>query len=988
MESIDRDISTLRDRIRSLLGTQNVDLVAKLPKKPYQAKDMPAERNNKVTSQGDIVGMSLDLNQTPSATVKKADEGSQQRPISLLSPRGDEDKKQRRKSASSPLAVPTLRNPPQRKGRKPTVPQAPKFVLDAKYGEKVPSPSVKEDMGDDGSSVFSYSTWGTQSTKRTASTKRATTVPQAPMFLLDMKYGEKVASPSVKGEDDHSSTMSNLSWGTRSTSRTPNVPQSPSPSVKGICDDVSLLSVSTRGTKSTSRTPTVPTSPRFALDAKYGEKFNSASTKETVRVDDNVSLLTFSTHGSRSNKTPTKPPSVASSRASSDHGDALRIFPGRPRAGMNRTLTVPQEPSFALDAKYGKKSSSPSLMISPSNNDHKSAKSGESHSSASSSTTTTVPKSPKFACDRRFGKRHSSASLFGETSSLASSTATFLNSLRTKSELKSSPSPGKVTVPVATKINNRKPTSSEEPTEQPKARSRAVSEARRKRRKKRPSVFSKSSLDIAETIEEEGESEDEVENVDQLAEDGSCFSPTTASSETILLLETQSAMCNTVSNKEKTSKAGVAETFQTDHDPFASLSSQSGREIDQSPSVKPSEALILSKNEEERAVQNKNEEPLGSMGKDISALRSRLRALIGPSTAQSASLKAEPNEKMLNIESSGTLETVSSDSTEDGDDKQFPTILNFNGTEKAQPEMKIGANDDPSTSHSLSKFKLRPSDSDTKSRNSAKGSGLRPQRCTLNGEDKSITTKTNASSGSKATKESTGPVSCRAARTRSSSNPRRTSSAKDSIENTWSPSAPKARVRRDSDILKKKNGNKRRDSDPTSLRAYQTTGNNSTSSARKSIAAKEARNRRLTYPIDRKTTKSSRSPAKTTAQIEEEEMKKQFKARKMPSFKLAPEIKTTKASIYSSIKHKRSPGGIHLPKVATESTPPRSVRERKSDYTPPRVATRSTSVGHGKRSQSASLPTAARVKSGRKSLGDIPQPTISGSLRKHTSLTN
>ena len=101
--------------------------------------------------------------------------------------------------------------------RSTTVPQAPKFALDQKYGErKRPPPETKK----------------SEPESHRKAPRRNVTVPKAPKFALDQKYGEmKKPPPEKKNESSR-----------------------------------------VAATASMRRTVTIPEAPKFALDQKYGER--------------------------------------------------------------------------------------------------------------------------------------------------------------------------------------------------------------------------------------------------------------------------------------------------------------------------------------------------------------------------------------------------------------------------------------------------------------------------------------------------------------------------------------------------------------------------------------------------------------------------------------------------------------------------------------------------------------------------------------------
>mmetsp|Transcript_14655 Transcript_14655/g.31973 ORF Transcript_14655/g.31973 Transcript_14655/m.31973 type:complete len:722 (+) Transcript_14655:248-2413(+) len=237
-----------------------------------------------------------------------------------------------------------------------TVPVAPKFALDAKYGEKVRSPE-KSTTGRfrDDRSVSSASTM---------KTRRSITVPQAPKFALDAKYGEK--KTVTKTAVDNSSLASNRdSFAHQLRS-----------------DDQSVASTSTNWS---SRKLTVPVAP----------KFHSTHARAKVKSTEEREMEELAKH----KPFKAKPvPTVAD--------DTGSVNPVQPRK-----LTVPVAPKFRETHKRSKVKSTAEreMEYMESHQLHKSKpRKGPSDSASVMSETSrtgprplTVPVAPKFHSSSR-----------------------------------------------------------------------------------------------------------------------------------------------------------------------------------------------------------------------------------------------------------------------------------------------------------------------------------------------------------------------------------------------------------------------------------------------------------------------------------------------------------------------------------------------------------------------------------------------------------
>ncbi|KAL7567513.1 hypothetical protein ACA910_009524 [Epithemia clementina (nom. ined.)] len=177
--------------------------------------------------------------------------------------------------------------------RSVTIPIGPKFMLDAKYGEKKTTPTISADNHEDGATVRSGMSFNTL---RSSNQPRGLTVAVGPKFMLDAKYGSKQSVPIIHRDHNADDNDANT------VSSTP-----------------SAVSALTRNTVThhQPRTLTVPVGPKFMLDAKYGSK--------TKRQND----------AEMENRRSLKPPSTTRSSM------------------QRRTVTVPVGPKLLLDAKYG-----------------------------------------------------------------------------------------------------------------------------------------------------------------------------------------------------------------------------------------------------------------------------------------------------------------------------------------------------------------------------------------------------------------------------------------------------------------------------------------------------------------------------------------------------------------------------------------------------------------------------------------------------------
>ena len=143
----------------------------------------------------------------------------------------------------------------RRSGKKPTVPQAPKFATDAKYGErrvhKQDQPALAACSGSFEKELRSGDYSKESKTSRPSKGKPPLTVPKAPKFATDAIYGEKVRA---KGDDTTLAQSSELMM--------KNLRHSDDVSVDG--------SVGSHG--SGQRRLTVPHAPHFATTDKLGER--------------------------------------------------------------------------------------------------------------------------------------------------------------------------------------------------------------------------------------------------------------------------------------------------------------------------------------------------------------------------------------------------------------------------------------------------------------------------------------------------------------------------------------------------------------------------------------------------------------------------------------------------------------------------------------------------------------------------------------------
>lgn len=194
---------------------------------------------------------------------------------------------------------------------------------------------------------------------RNVHSRRSPTVPVAPTFRTAQRAAERAAASSAsreRQEENSLSSRSTFSMASKSYRGT------------GVLrkDDQSVTSSSTINTR---RSVTIPQAPRFTLDIKYGDK--AAERRAMVQKEkDEYSLASLSVTSGTSWST-------------------------------KRSITVPQAPKFALDARYGEKKVTPtkgSLSLAQCTNDF--AHSLRSDNAEDKSTwhkgRITVPVAPKF----------------------------------------------------------------------------------------------------------------------------------------------------------------------------------------------------------------------------------------------------------------------------------------------------------------------------------------------------------------------------------------------------------------------------------------------------------------------------------------------------------------------------------------------------------------------------------------------------------------
>ena len=202
------------------------------------------------------------------------------------------------------------------------------------------------------------------------------------------------------------------------------------------------------------RTMTVPRAPRFATDRRAGMR--SAAHNIGSRPDDQSESSGITSYSVASNSVA---PLTVSSRMQrsglSLRGDDASLASSSTK-GTRRSVTVPQAPKFALDAKYGDKAAERRLLRE---RDDRSIRSTSSRSIATTSTlstrrSVTVPQAPKFTLDLKYGDKTSPVRK-ANPSSLAESSNDFIHSLRSDTtEQNSSWQNRGVTVPVAPKFHS------------------------------------------------------------------------------------------------------------------------------------------------------------------------------------------------------------------------------------------------------------------------------------------------------------------------------------------------------------------------------------------------------------------------------------------------------------------------------------------------------------------------------------------------------